>query len=173
MEYAKEAVPWFERNFGEVTPTVPGKKYQHQPLLGIIEELGELYKALADYDGSDTAGIEDAIGDVLVYETDYCRIMGRGIETMNPAIAKSDFGPYAVLDLIGQLCHSHLKMEQGIRGTKEEHLDSIYETLDLINTVLHNICWDYGLDFDQCLADTWAHVGKRDWKKFPKNGVSE
>ena len=62
--------PWVKHNFGE-RPTV-------WPLLGLVEELGELCHAvLKDWQGirtneDHTAAAKDAIGDLVIFLSDYC-----------------------------------------------------------------------------------------------------
>ena len=62
--------PWVKHNFGE-RPTV-------WPLLGLVEELGELcHSVLKDWQGirtneDHTAAAKDAIGDLVIFLSDYC-----------------------------------------------------------------------------------------------------
>jgi hypothetical protein len=179
-----EVAIWCEKNFGPIIPTENGVKYAHQPLLGIIEELGELEEALINYDkllsthtfntiaydSRVTNAVIDAIGDIMIYKADYCRVLGINIEHVTNIIythAKQDI-TYAVL--VGKLCHAHLKMEQGIRGDKIGHIKDIIEYLKLIYSRLCIICWKYNIDFDQCIEVTWKKVQNRDWNKNKVNG---
>lgn len=66
---------------------------------------------------------------------------------------------------VGELAHAYLKMEQGIRGTREEHLDAMKDAIGDCVVFLADICNQMGWDFDRIVSDTWDHVKKRDWKK--------
>ena len=83
---------WARRNFGEDRPS-------YHPLLGAIEELGELAHAhLKQEQGIRTnedheAEARDAVGDVIFYLMDYCNIRGWSIaeiitETENEVFAR-------------------------------------------------------------------------------------
>lgn len=72
---------------------------------------------------------------------------------------------------IGELCHAHLKMEQGIRGTPEEHhaakCDAVGDTI----IYLADYCRLNGIDLDDAVENAWSVVVNRDWLKNKKNGV--
>lgn len=176
-DFQQQSYPWFEKNFGPIERTKSGVKYQHQPLLGIVEELGELVEAinLAENDDEEEGqeAIVDAIGDVMVYMCDYCRVMGWSIAELEPDICRIDYATDTLAIFAGKLCHSHLKMEQGIRGTTEDHTESIKHMLSGLIITMVNICWDNNLDFDVVVSNTWDEVSKRDWKKNKQDGINE
>ncbi len=74
---------------------------------------------------------------------------------------------------LGELCHAHLKNEQGIRGTPEEHRvakqDAIGDTL----IYLLDYCNKEGFCMQECLEIALAETSSRDWVRFPKNGKTE
>ncbi len=74
---------------------------------------------------------------------------------------------------IGELCHAHLKNEQGVRGTPEEHRlakqDAIGDTL----IYLLDYCNKEGFCMEECLEMAIAETSSRDWIRFPKNGKTE
>lgn len=73
---------------------------------------------------------------------------------------------------LGELSHAHLKMERNIRGNNTEHeLAKMDAVADLIIFTI-NYCNHNGIDLENTLENTWKEVKKRDWKKFPKNGLS-
>lgn len=142
----EEAAEWTVRNF----PNQP----EYHPLLGVIEEIGELT---------------------------YCYLLLR-----------KKISPYDNIlretSHVGQLAHRFLKNEQGIRGDEnkqEEKLAKmrlfspfqlIEEEKDCIADImifLLNYCQARGYSAEELLRETWDHVKRRDWKQFPKNGVSE
>lgn len=71
-----EHAAWVEHNFGTPRPS-------WQPVLGIVEELGELEEALMAQtpDEQWCAAVTDAIGDVAIYMMDLCTVQGLDFET--------------------------------------------------------------------------------------------
>ena len=80
---------------------------------------------------------------------------------------------------VGELFHFALKEMQGIReavdssgkrvSTEAHQMDAVGD----ITIFLINLCNKMGWSFDRILADTWEEVSRRDFVKFPKNGISE
>lgn len=68
---------------------------------------------------------------------------------------------------IGELAHAFLKMEQGIRGTREEHLHHMRDAVGDCVIFLMDLCNQMGWDFEEIVGQTWDHVKGRDWKKDP------
>jgi NTP pyrophosphatase (non-canonical NTP hydrolase) len=73
----------------------------------------------------------------------------------------------------GELMHAHLKAEQGIRGTPEEHRAAKMDAIGDLLIYLFDYANQEGILVSDCLINTWAEVSKRDWIKFPKNGMTE
>ena len=182
-KFQKDAYPWFEKNFGPIEPTKSGVKYIHQPLLGIVEEVGELISAMnirskcvainTEQRGFVVDQIGDAIGDIMIYMCDYCRCLGFPMSELENNIKPLDTTDSSFAMLIGSLCHNHLKMEQGIRGSVEDHLDDIKITLSTLITMLVNVCCDLGFNFNDVLSKTWSEVSKRDWTKNKLDGINQ
>lgn len=78
-----------------------------------------------------------------------------------------------VVEEVGELSHAHLKMEQGIRGTAEEHTNAKMDAVGDIVVYLADYCERNGFYLSSCVQMAWGEASKRDWIKFPKNGVSE
>jgi NTP pyrophosphatase (non-canonical NTP hydrolase) len=74
---------------------------------------------------------------------------------------------------IGELAHAHLKMEQGIRGTRLEHIDAKCDAVADCVIFLAHYCELNGLEFSVLVEEVWNQVKQRDWIKFPKNGKTE
>ena len=74
---------------------------------------------------------------------------------------------------LGELAHSHLKEEQGIRGTPGEHQakgkDAIGDTI----IYLMNYCSQRGWSISDCVNMAWDEVKSRDWNLYPVNGRTE
>lgn len=77
-----------------------------------------------------------------------------------------------VVEEVGELSHAILKRKQGIRGTKEEHEEAIIDAVGDIVIFLADFCATQKIDFALSVALTWDKVKKRDWKKYPVNGIS-
>ena len=92
--------------------------------------------------------------------------------------SKKNFGdkkPYQPIlgatEEIGELAHSYLKMEQGIRGQKEEHLAKMKDAIGDCVIFLMEFCNQMGWDFEEIVTTTWNHVKLRDWKEDSFQGV--
>lgn len=79
-----------------------------------------------------------------------------------------------VAEEVGELCHAHLKRDQSIRGmTEDQFLAKAGDAVGDIMIYLASYCNANELELNRCLEDAWAEVSKRDWIKFPINGVTE
>lgn len=78
-----------------------------------------------------------------------------------------------VVEEVGELAHAQLKMEQGIRGSAAEHEATGKDAVGDILVYLANYCSMKGWSMQEAIEETWAAVSKRDWKLFPKNGLTE
>lgn len=76
-----------------------------------------------------------------------------------------------LVEEVGELAHAHLKMEQGIRGSDDEHRAEAKDSIGDILVFLSSYCNLNGYSLEECITDTWAEVKKRDWIKHPKHGV--
>lgn len=162
-----EHARWELKNFG-IQP-------QHRPVLGIVEELGELSEALdasmlptgerPDVDPL----IRDAIADTVIYMASLANILGCDLCAVldSNTFAK----PRSLERLSGRLAHHCLKKEQKIRGTAEEHDDATKLLLGELYIELRNTALTY-LDENilGIVEMTWNKVRLRDWNKDPKFG---
>src|SRR5512139_2641926 len=92
----QEVKIWTDYNFGSRDVHPP-----HRALLGIIEEIGELYHADKDDE------IADGIGDVMIYMADYCNGMNFDLDKI-AEVHRPDTKVEAWktwLGIIGKLCH--------------------------------------------------------------------
>jgi len=78
-----------------------------------------------------------------------------------------------IMEEVGELCHAHLKGEQGIRMSKEEIFDAKEDAVGDILIYLLDYCHRSGINMADTLEVTWSEVSKRDWVKYPANGLTE
>jgi len=189
----REVGPWSVANFGDqespffllkMEPFPPDWKVNHPmpptmvcmgslaPLMGIVEELGELAETKV------TADLEDALGDVFVYLCDYCHREGFTLPIgrhLKFQLEPPNLDAFAgMIAYIGKLYHGCLKRHQGIRGFDNDETWEAHR----------NYCVAMLLVYMQKFADetlnerllviankTWTNVvQKRDWKKSPTDG---
>lgn len=91
-----------------------------------------------------------------------------------------NFGPlnaeFAMLGMqeeLGELAHSVLKQKQNIRGTSEQHEAAGKDAIGDLLVYLVNFASARGWDVQEIIQQVWDEVKVRDWKKFPKNGMTE
>lgn len=101
----------------------------------------------------------------------------RVIQSENEEWATKNFGPrvpilslLGIVEEVGELSHSHLKRDQGIRGTKEEHDAAGKDSVGDIVIYLMDYCNGMGWDLESIIRETWDEVKKRDWKKNKTDG---
>jgi NTP pyrophosphatase (non-canonical NTP hydrolase) len=64
----------------------------------------------------------------------------------------------------GEVCRAAVKMEQGIRGTREEWLGELGNELADVFIKLVDVADFYGLNLAVCIHNRWAVVRLRDWQ---------
>ncbi len=78
-----------------------------------------------------------------------------------------------VAEEVGELCHAILKMEQGIRGTREHHLETAADSVGDIVVFLAGVCSTLDIDLDLAVQKAWDQVSRRNWKDNPDTGLME
>ena len=78
-----------------------------------------------------------------------------------------------VSEEVGELCHAHLKQEQGIRGTATELEVKAKDAVGDIVIYLISYCDKRGWDFEAIISETWRKVSKRDWAKQRENNATQ
>lgn len=84
-----------------------------------------------------------------------------------------------VVEEVGELAHFMLKERQGIREGSDgagKHASTEAHQMDAVGDIaifLIQFCSMKGWSFGRILADTWEQVSKRDFVRFPKNGLTE
>lgn len=156
---------------GEMVPTeVVVALGSLAPLMGIMEELGELFESREDADR------EDALGDIAVYLCDYCCREGIlwPVRIELPSNEKTDPTTGLVVYL-AKLFRCHLKRHQRIRGMHEDvHFEtSRMAALRALVWHLEEMAreWTPETNLTMILNETWNRiVSKRDWKADPTEG---
>jgi NTP pyrophosphatase (non-canonical NTP hydrolase) len=167
VRLVKEVREWADYNFGDIP--------SEQPVLGVIEELGELshahLKTLQGIRNNEDhfAAKKDAVGDILIYLADYC---GRALIPVDlspslgfPFSAQSmgheHFGSRTILKMAGIVGLIAKTEEEG--GSREE----INGYVTLLLFMLADYCRYEDIDLQEAIETTWGKVSKRDWRKNP------
>ena len=169
-----EQAAWALRNFGV--------RQLHWPLLGIVEELGELDDALGSTANLETEahqyreGIIDAMADTLIFTMDFCTghkwwlqdlLDNRVLRDLDATERGRGF-----LSLVGELCHAQLKQEQGIRGSIAEHDAKMQLLVVRIFTKIERMALRHDINLAVETANIWdTIVSKRDFTKNKQTGV--
>jgi NTP pyrophosphatase (non-canonical NTP hydrolase) len=75
---------------------------------------------------------------------------------------------------VGELMHAHLKAEQHIRG--ESGVENYLKKGDALGDIfiyMLSYANTNQIDLEAAIDRAWAQVKKRDWIKYPKNGVNQ
>lgn len=164
--FQADALAWQNYNFPNTTSA--------ELLLGITEELGELGRALLT--GNDVA-IRDSVADMAIFAANFANKMNLNIEeALNilltgsiPHAASTAAAFFQLTQYNGELNHSMLKIKQGIRGQNERIL---YEAFSRLWYQLEQVANVLGFHFYETLFETWDEVRKRDWRRYPENGIA-
>ena len=70
----------------------------------------------------------------------------------------------------GELAHAHLKAEQNIRGTPEEHYAAKVDAIGDLMIYVLDYCNQCGIDAEQALQTAWNEIKDRDWIAYPRTG---
>ncbi len=128
------------------------------PLMGIAEELGELFEADEDMK------FFDAIGDICIYAMDYtCR---EGMEWPQGGLHENEeeFDPLTgVVVMVGRLFHATLKRHQGIRGFER---DGVYE--EARGAAVRRLVYYLGTTCENVLETTLETVANETWETVVK-----
>jgi NTP pyrophosphatase (non-canonical NTP hydrolase) len=80
---------------------------------------------------------------------------------------------YGVVEEIGELSHALLKMDQGIRGTQQEHMAEVKDAIGDIIIYLAGLSNKRGINLQEAVETAWDEVKQRNWVKYPKTGTPE
>jgi hypothetical protein len=151
-----EQEEWALHNFGY--------RETWQPILGVVEELGELEMAETLED------TYDAIGDVAIYLCDACTGLGLRAEQVWARRGDGTGAERSAGDLAGALAHAFLTYQQGIRAVSPTLVASaLAAILVALEAKAQRL---FASDVESIALDVWQDVKKRDWRQYPVNGVS-
>lgn len=163
----EEHKPWADSNFGE--------RPSWQPLLGMVEELGELEEAINYSEVTNSSdAIADAIGDTMVFMADFSTGMGFDLgEIVKDFLTNCEFIQGRTYTMaVGMLAHSFLKMSQGIRGTREEHETAMKSCLGQLYCCLSDVAsYRCNKHIMFIVEETWNVVKQRNWNKNKATGT--
>lgn len=76
-----------------------------------------------------------------------------------------------IQEAFGRLAHSHLKREQGIRGSVEQHDADIEDAIGDVVIFLASYCNTNDIDLNACVTTAWDQVKGRDWQANKATGT--
>lgn len=163
---------WSRYNFPDAQPW--------EPLLGIVEEAGELAAALRIHELHKVDHVTDAVGDLVLFMADYCTKNNLSLSDCWRWCADRHWDAQKVMDSVdrvlltiaGPLCHHHLKREQKIRGAYNSHQKEISVLLGTLLATAEVVCSSVGTSLEAAVATTSAQVWRRDWQKYPQTGYA-
>lgn len=84
-------------------------------------------------------------------------------------------GLFGMTEEVGELAHCFIKHEQGIRGLADREVFLIKAADAIGDAIIYadTVCMGLGLNFPAVVKETWSDVRRRDWIKFPKDGLTE
>jgi NTP pyrophosphatase (non-canonical NTP hydrolase) len=80
---------------------------------------------------------------------------------------------FGIMEELGELAHSILKRKQNIRGSYEQHTAKAIDAIADVTVFIAATCNVMGIDYQEVVESVWNDVKKRDFKKFPINGLTE
>lgn len=156
-----EVKSWSQHNFPNQTP--------ENCLLGCIEELGELSHQILKTEQKirkpSPEKIKDAISDFNVFLCHFCVLCDYDFNGMfNRSMSEER---YTIDVPVTTLIFELLDSLNELIVTRSE--DAVDEVLDNMN----RICVKLGVIMEEELLITWNEVKKRDWIKYPTDGLKE
>ena len=166
-EIQAELKVWTEYNFGKQESIIP--------IMGMIEELGELTHAhLKELQGirkSDfLADKKDAIADITIYLLNYFNCIDKDISLIEKVINAPHEGDTSD-NIILNISHKLGVLSENQMYNKSKVVDTQY--LSYILFSLKEYAENIELDLLTIVNETWETVKLRDWKKYPKDGRTE
>jgi len=161
QDLQKSLYAWQIYNFGE--------QDDERIILGICEEAGELCHAILKSEQGirgtpeeHEAAMKDAIGDIMVYTFNYLS----GIEKDIPSFLPDKTPP---TDDVVKVRRAAMTIFRNVaKMTDSKTVDA--DARSLVYSINY-LCALKGWNLEEILRETWAEVGKRDWRKYPQTGL--
>ena len=164
-----ELKQWTDYNFGHQTAATP--------ILGMIEEIGELSHAhLKQIQGIRKkdyyAAKKDAVADIIIYLLNYYNTYRVDI----PVFITDRNYPVSKLSGYEYICKTVLQIGK-LAKYNNATIISISEPSLLYTRYIYNnlvqYCQTEKIDLLTTVNEVWEQVKLRDWKKYPNNGITE
>lgn len=180
-ELQKELFEWQRCNFGD--------QPDRRMVLGICEEAGELCHAHLKIEqqirGSKdelVAKMRDAIGDIAIYGLN---LLSNNEEEAPGIAANKDVEKTtdmerigdSVLDIFCTAAKIETARKTAVTNPPAPHpvapkeISPIARHAQQLFMHLNMLCSLLGWNLEGVIMETWAEIGKRDWKKYPDTGV--
>ena len=167
-EIQAELKVWTIYNFGKQKSIIP--------IMGMIEELGELTHAhLKELQGirkSDyLADKKDAIGDFTIYLLNWFNCINKDISIINlTTISKNVTIGIIENKVSAEDAIIDLNILIGHTRDNSNQFKALGE--DIISAICY-YCNLYNINFNDTINEVWEQVKLRDWKLYPLNGKTE
>lgn len=70
-----------------------------------------------------------------------------------------------LVEEVGEVCRAIVKMEQGIRGTREEWMEDLKKEIGDVFIKICDVSNRFDIDLQRTVRDRWEVVRARDWQK--------
>ncbi len=167
-QFQEEQKAWVAHNF----PTRPN----YQPLLGLIEETGELshhvlkmQQKIRGTAEEHLAEIQDAVADLVVFHSDYCTAMGWELRALLAYDTFHEVQTYSRIDTSLAGWQDHVfSISKAVNDIVMAHVQmDILKGRTASVVFVHTLacfCKECGWSLQELLEETWAKVKKRDWR---------
>lgn len=162
-EMQAEVATWALHNFGD--------QGAHQPMMGLIEEVGEFIAAREQNLHLPKSRDEatDALADQAIYALNLCEKAGLSFAIIAGANPPEPLTDGELLGCLSLACRAVLKHEQGIRGydygkRRDELKISLSMWFRWASYQPVHYCFSPLLPLTQAV---WEQVRRRDWRKNP------
>jgi len=185
-ELQEELYRWQTYNFDNQDPG--------RMVLGICEEAGELCHAQLKYEqnirGTQEEKLEemkDAIGDICMYAMNLCSVnkipflipdpggeLVPGVKVLSDDQIRDTFTVrQCVFDIFRYSASISGEIGEFSRSPAYDGIPPFPGSVRSLSFSLYYLTRLQGWDLAEIILETWQHIGKRDWKQFPKNGRTE
>jgi NTP pyrophosphatase (non-canonical NTP hydrolase) len=153
--------------------------WEREPEWGVVEEVGEaahaILKNIQHIRGYDfekfQADFTDSLADAIIFLCDWCALHQAFFK-----FKRNELGPVVeqektIMAHVLQCASALFRYPFGEPSLNEGEICSVIA--QRLATALE--CWAkfYKYDLSLLVAATWPEVRKRNWKQFPKNGLTE